>query len=111
MLNLGQVNFGLGVDTRSLDAAVNRVRAFGNAVETNARGIATNAAGIETAFKRQEAAVLRGLNQVLKMNDAIRRTTQGAEQVALLDRTRNAFVQLESQLARGQRTTDRKSVV
>jgi tape measure domain-containing protein len=103
MLNLGQVQFGLGVDTRSLNAAVGRVQAFGRAVEQASAQQGQAAQRVATAMRRQESAVTSALQQILRMNDQIRRSTRGNEQTQLLNQTRNAFIQLEAQLARGPR--------
>jgi hypothetical protein len=78
MLNLGQVQFGLGVDTRQLLAATQRVVQFGGAVNRAAAATGAGARTIEAAMRRQEAAALSGLSSVQKLNDAIRRTASVA---------------------------------
>jgi tape measure domain-containing protein len=104
MLNLGQIQFGLGVDTRALQQATQRVVSFGAAVENAAAATGRGARAAEAAFRRQEAAALRGLSSVQQLNDAIRRGTTGAEQTALLNRTTRAFDQYSRQLTQGQRS-------
>jgi tape measure domain-containing protein len=105
MLNLGDINFGLGVDTRALDRAVRRMQQFGEVVNRAAESQDEGARRTEAALRRQEAAVTRGLNSVLRLNEQIRRSAAGDDQARLLDQTRRAFETLEGQLARNQRST------
>lgn len=75
MLNLGTLLFGLGVDMRGLDAAQRRVEAFGRTVQ----GAQTAAnRGFDTsigALRRQENALLTGLNKLRGLQEQINRTS------------------------------------
>jgi tape measure domain-containing protein len=104
MLNLGNINFGLGVDTAPLQRATSRVVAFGRQVEAAANATGQGARQIEAAMRRQEAAALKALQQTLRMNDAIRKGTAGGQQAGLLRATTTAFSQLSDQMTRGQRS-------
>jgi tape measure domain-containing protein len=105
MLNLGQVQFGLGVDTRRLQEATSRVVRFGQAVDRAAQATGNNARRHEAAMRRQEAASVRALQATLRVNEMIRRTAGGNEQAQLIDRTTRAFNRLSQQMTMGQRTT------
>ncbi len=105
MLNLGTINFGLGVDTAPLQRATRQVVQFGTQVEAAARATGNGARAAEAALRRQEAAALKALQSTLRMNDAIRKGVSGGQQTALLNATTRAFSQLSSQMTQGQRTT------
>lgn len=90
-ISLGQVQFGLGVDTRRLQAGTNRILAFGRTVAQVTQRQQQYSAGVISALNRQEAAAVRGLQAVVKANDQIRRSTAGNQQQQLLDRTTKAF--------------------
>lgn len=103
MLNLGQINFGLGVDTAGLQRATSRVVQFGRTVEQAAHAQGAGARAAEAALRRQEAASLSALQATLRLNDAIRRGTAGQQQAHLLRATSAAFNQLTDQMTRGVR--------
>lgn len=73
-INLGDINFGLGPDTRRLDNARRQVVQFGQAVNQAARQQGAGARENEAALRRQEKALVDSLNKVLKLNDAIRKS-------------------------------------
>lgn len=98
MLNLGQIRFGLGVDTRDLDQAVRRVQNFGRVVDASARAVGANARTIEAQLRRQEQASTRALQQVLNLNQAARRMNIPTD---VIDRTNAAFDVLASRMTRG----------
>jgi tape measure domain-containing protein len=92
MLNLGTILFGLGVDTRGLDSAMNRVEQFGRTVQ----GAQTAAnRGFDTSIgmlRRQENAILTGLNRLRSMQDAINKTTLSPQvKTEALDRLNAQF--------------------
>ena len=103
MLNLGQIQFGLGVDTRGLQQAADRMRNFGRQVDASANAVGDGARRTEAALRRQEAATVRGLNAVLRLNQQIRRTVDEAGRGRLIRETAAAFGQLTDQLTRGER--------
>jgi len=55
-LNLGDINFGLGVDTRRLSQSVSDVVKFGNAVDAAAKKTGEGARRAEADLRRQEKA-------------------------------------------------------
>ena len=71
MLNLGTLQFFLGVNTRALEAARGRIETFGRSVENAQRaanrGIDTNIA----QMRKVENTTLRALASVNKMQEAI----------------------------------------
>lgn len=73
-INLGEINFGLGPDTSRLTKARQEILRFGQTVNASARAQGEGARQTEAALRRQERAILTTLQQVLKLNDAIRRT-------------------------------------
>jgi tape measure domain-containing protein len=105
VLNLGQINFGLGVDTAALSRATSQVVQFGRVVENAARAQGAGARAAEAALRRQEAAALGALQSTLRMNDSIRKNITGQQQATMLRATTNAFRQLSDQMTQGQRTT------
>lgn len=75
MLDLGSIQFSLGIDTRGLDAAVARLNSFGAAV-TKVQAAANS--GIDTniqALRKQENALLSGLERVKTAVDRINGST------------------------------------
>lgn len=79
MLNLGTLQFGLAIDTRALRAAQERVNAFGQAVsraqQAANRGLDTNI----SAFRKQENAMLRGLEQLKNLTNQISKSNISPE--------------------------------
>lgn len=73
-INLGDINFGLGPDTRRLEQARRQVVQFGLAVNQAARQQGAGAREAEAALRRQERALVDSLNKVMKLNDAIRKS-------------------------------------
>lgn len=97
-INLGDINFGLGPDTRRLDAARSAVIRFGQAVDQSARATGEGARATEAAMRRQEKAMVSTLNTITKLNDQIRRT---GDSPAQLNRTTAAFNRLVTEMAQG----------
>jgi tape measure domain-containing protein len=72
-LNLGSIQFSLGMDTRGLDAAVARMEAFGRTVSA-VQGSANR--GLNTSIeqlRRQENALLAGMEKLATAQDRINR--------------------------------------
>ena len=86
-LNLGDINFGLGVDTRRLSQSVSDVVKFGNAVDAAAKKTGEGARRAEADLRRQEKAALAALQQTLKFNESIRKA--GAPERFLADTTKS----------------------
>lgn len=97
-INLGDINFGLGPDTRRLEEARRQVLRFGEAVNRAALDQSDGARATEAALRRQEKAITSTLNQILKMNDALRRT---GDNPAQLNRTTASFNRLVREMAQG----------
>lgn len=100
-INLGDINFGLGPDTRRLEAARREVIRFGDAVNRSAEQQGEGARATEAAMRRQEKAITSTLTQILKMNDAIRRT---GDNPAQLNRTTATFNRLVREMSQGKVT-------
>jgi len=98
-INLGDINFGLGPDTRRLDAARRAVLQFGQAVNRAAQDQSEGARKAEAALRRQEAAILSALQTTLKLNQAIRNS--GAND-RLIQSTTMTFNRLVRELGKGQ---------
>lgn len=73
-INLGDINFGLGPDTRRLDAARRSILNFGQAVNRVASSQSEGARKAEQAMLRQERAMLKALQTTMNLNTAIRST-------------------------------------
>lgn len=78
MLNLGALQWTMGIDTRALDAARNRVESFGRMVKQTQdsanRGFETNIAQV----RKQENAVLSSLQAMKNAQDAVMRSNADA---------------------------------
>lgn len=98
-INLGDINFGLGPDTTRLEKARSQILAFGQAVNKAARDQSDGARAAEAAMRRQEAALVRVLNQTLKMNDAIR---QSGANPTYFNSTTTAINRLVKEIGTGQ---------
>lgn len=101
-LNLGDINFGLGVDTRRLNSSVNDVVKFGRSVETAASRSSAASKKMAADLRRQEKAALAALQQTLRFNDSVRKA--GAPTRLLTDSAR-AFKQYTSAVTSGKLAT------
>lgn len=95
---LGDINFGLGVDTARLDAAVQQVNAFGQVVDRAAQSQVAGARQVEAALRRQEAAMVSAIQKVQQLNDGLRRSGAGD---AAFQQTTNALNTLVNELGVG----------
>jgi len=98
-LNLGDINFGLGVDTSRLDRSTQAIINFGDRVERACKQTAEGAAQAAAALRRQEAAALSALQKTLNLNQAIRNA--GAP-TALIDSNAQAFQRLQRSMTAGE---------
>lgn len=101
-LNLGDINFGLGVDTRRLNSSVNDVVKFGRAVDTAASRSSAASKKAAADLRRQEKAALAALQQTLRFNDSVRKA--GAPTRLLTDSAK-AFKQYTSAVTSGKLAT------
>lgn len=99
MINLGDVNFNLGADTRSLQQSVNLMRQFGQVVDQVQTQTTQSANATAAAFRKQEAAITSALNQTLRLSSSMRKVKDG-EQYA--QQTARAFEQLNRTMTSGQ---------
>lgn len=97
-INIGDINFGLGADTRRLEASIKAVLDFGRAVNSAAKSQVDGARQAEAALRKQEKALIDAYNQTVKLNDEIRRT--GASS-GLLQTTTNNYNRLTRELGQG----------
>lgn len=100
-INLGDINFGLGADTKRLEAARKSILEFGQAVNRAAASQADGARQVEAALRRQEKAILSALQSTLKMNESIRQTGAGSRHIQT---TTNSFNRLVKELTNGQKS-------
>lgn len=97
-INLGDINFGLGADTARLEAARKQILAFGRDVEKAASSQAEGARKAEAAMRKQETAILSGLQKVLDLNNTIRKFDGNAN---YLNNTSAAFTRLITAIGQG----------
>lgn len=97
-INLGDINFGLGADTRRLAAARKMILSFGDAVEMAAEDQSEGARKVEAAMRRQEAAIISSLQKVLGLNAAIRKLDGGD---VYINNTTAAITHLVAELSQG----------
>ena len=97
-INLGDINFGLGPDTTRLERARRQVIQFGSAVDQAAQSNERGARQQEAAMRRQEKAILSTLQQLLKLNEAVRKA---GDNPAQLNRTTQIFNRLTREMANG----------
>jgi hypothetical protein len=90
-INLGEINFGLGPDTRRLEAARQLVLRFGQDVNRAARMQSEGARATETAMRRQEAALVSALNKTLQLTDALRRAGGSERSINSITNAYNKF--------------------
>lgn len=102
MLSLGDINFGLGIDTGGLGQSVRQVQNFGRQVEHVAASSAAGARAVEAALRRQEAATLRALQSTLRFNQESRRM---GVPVQMINQSNAAFASLSAGMSRGAITT------
>ena len=98
VISLGDINFGLGADTRRLEEARRLILSFGKTVEAAAQSQAEGARKVEAAVLKQEAAMVSSLQKVVALNASIRKL-EGAE--TYINKTTNAFQDLVYELGRG----------
>jgi tape measure domain-containing protein len=97
-VNLGDINFGLGADTRRLAAAKKAVIDFGRSVDRAAKATGDGAAEFARAFRRQEKAALSALQQILKFNQTLRSADAPAK---FLNASKKAYAELTQELTSG----------
>ena len=98
MLSLGDINFGLGIDTSGLGQSVRQVQNFGRQVESAAASSAAGASRIEAALRRQEAATLRALQATLRFNQESRRMGVPPQ---MINASNAAFATLSQRMTQG----------
>lgn len=91
MLNLGDINFGIDVDTSPLSASISRIVNFGDEVQKAARRTSEGSAEAAAALARQEKAALSALQATLNLQQRI--SSAGAPQT-MIDQTSAAFDRL-----------------
>lgn len=99
MINLGDVNFNLGADTRSLQQSVNLMRQFGQTVDSVQTQVNNSANATAAAFRKQEAAITSALNQTLRLASSMRKIKDGE---TYAQQTTRAFEQLNRTMTSGQ---------
>lgn len=101
-LNLGDINFGLGVDTRRLSSSMNDIVKFGRAVDSASARSSEASKKAAADLRKQEKAALSALQQTLRFNEQVRKA--GAPTRLLTDSAR-AFSEYTASITKGQVAT------
>lgn len=101
-LNLGDINFGLGVDTRRLSTSVRDVIKFGQSVTIASSASSAASKKTAAALRKQERAALSALQQTLRFNESVRKS-EGPTR--LLTSSARAFKEYTNAVARGEVST------
>lgn len=88
MLNLGDINFGVGADTSALNRSIQDIVKFGDSVTAAAKSTAEGSDAVAAAFARQERAAMSALQSTLNLQQRIANSS-GNE--TLIDQTTTAF--------------------
>lgn len=99
MLSLGDINFGLGVDTSNMVRSIQTITRFGDEVERAARRTGDGAVAAAAALRRQEAAALSALNTTLNLYSRI--ISEAPQATALINENERAFGRLVSGMTAG----------
>lgn len=91
MLNLGDINFGVDIDTSPLAASINMIQQFGKAVERASQMTGDGAASAAAQLRKQEAAALSALQTTLNFQQRVYRS---AGPQSAIDDTNGAFERL-----------------
>ena len=109
MLNLGDINFGLGVDSRGLAQSTQQIQRFGRSVEqatsrasTATKTVAKDAQAAASALLRQEKAALRALQTTQKFQNQASRVGGSA---SLIQNQARAFDSYISSVTKGTLST------
>lgn len=78
MLNLGGINFSLGVDTRGLNAGAQRLNQFGVQIDRISNAAVKGSDKVTRAMGAQEHAAVQALEKVKKLQENIARSNLGA---------------------------------
>lgn len=97
-INLGDVNFRLGADTRNLSKAVRDLKAFGTQVDAAAQRTGKAAQSTAKALRQQEKAASDALRAVANMNSKFRNYDFGTK---LVRQANAAFRQYNQTLTSG----------
>ncbi len=104
-VRLGDIEFGLGSDDRALDRSMAKLAQFGASVERAARSTGKGARKVESDFRRQERAILKALQTVLKFNREARNIGAGkgsaAASAKAVRQASTAFAGLTNQMTKG----------
>lgn len=77
MLNLGGINFSLGVDTRGLSTGAQRLNQFGVEIDRVSNSAAKGSKKVTAAMGQQERAAISALEKVKRLQDNIARSNLG----------------------------------
>lgn len=101
-INLGDVNFRLGADARSLGKSVKILKDFGKEVDRATNLTSKGASTVASAFRKQEKAAADALRTVVNMNQRFRNSDFGTK---LVRQSNKAFRDYNATLTSGQLTT------
>ncbi len=81
-VSLGDVTFGLGADTKGLNKSIRTLNEFGKKIDSIARKQSDSANKTVAQMSKQESAVRKALQQVLRLNQQIRQSGAPPELIA-----------------------------
>lgn len=91
-ISLGEINFGLGADTRALDGSIARLQSFGKAVDAAAKSTADGAREIERNLRRQEQAMVNMVNRVQNMGSKFNKKTFGQSYIEDAQKALDSYI-------------------
>jgi len=97
-INLGEINFGLGVDTQRLQEARQLILSFGRAVNRVAQSQHEDARKVESAMRAQERTMVGATQRAADLNQRLRALGGTSREIATVNR---AVDRLTQALAKG----------
>lgn len=101
-LSVGDVTFGLGVETKGLTKAVGVLKNFGAQIDALAQKQDRASKKTTAALAKQEAAAIAALRRVVQLREGLLKAGAPPEQLAAAT---NAFKTFNNQMVRGVQTT------
>lgn len=98
-LNLGEINFGLGVDTSALERAITSMQRFGTRLDNLSSRAEGSSSKVAAAFMKQERSMVAATQRVLALNDAFRKIDGGQQ---FVDQANSALTRYIGTLSSGQ---------
>jgi tape measure domain-containing protein len=100
-LNIGSINFGLGVNTRGLTKSLIEIVKFGHAVEQASRRTGKGVKTVAADLRRQEKAALNAVQQILQLQHQLSKANAPP---AMFASSARALRELTQELTKGRLT-------